>query len=212
MMARSPRTKQLGRGLITCCLPPGHVRVGSASKLLIVGIAIAIAKSSASAESVYDQRTGLGVTAPPEYSVKASPPRGRYTAVIDLKRQGARDTGCKVGFQPAAPAQARLTQAEINELVSGPERRAVLQSVFGLLYEIVGLEPLEHGGVQGSAAIATLKPLPTMPARATEMMNMFYLLETPAGRTTLVCLSERKDFAAHKLEFERILKSVVLPR
>ena len=47
------------------------------------------------------------------------------------------------------------------------------------VYEVRDVEQIEHDGVRGSAATATFKPIPELPSRASEMMNVFYLLETP---------------------------------
>lgn len=165
----------------------------------------------AAAQSVSDPQTGLSVTPPPGYEAKPGPSRGRNTAVIDVKRAGDRDTGCKVAYQPAAENQG-FTQAQINELVGTPQRRTVIESTLGVLYHLVDVEQIEHDGVRGSAAIATFKPIPGLPSRASEMMNVFYLLETPVGRTTVICISDKQDFADRRSEFEGVLRSVKLPR
>jgi hypothetical protein len=155
--------------------------------------------------------TGLAVTAPPGYQAKAAPARGRYTAIIDVKRANERDTGCKIAFSPS-PQNRRLTQTEINTLVDTPERRAVIEGTLGTLYQITAVDQFEQGGVRGSVATATFKALPGIPARASEMINLFYLLETPKGRTTIVCLSEQQTFSARKSEFDSLARSVTLPR
>jgi hypothetical protein len=87
----------------------------------------------------------------------------------------AADTGCRVAFQPNAQDRS-LGQAQINELVDTPERRAVIESTLGSLYQVAAIDEIEHAGVRGSVATATLKPLPGMPARAGDMINVFYLL------------------------------------
>ena len=178
---------------------------------LLASLALLLSHGVATAQSVTDAGSGLAVTPPAGYTAQSAPQRPRYSAVIDVKRNNDRDTGCKVGFQPSA-ANRSLSQTEINELVGAPERRAVIASSLGSLYEVAGVQQVEHAGVRGSVATATFKPLPGVPARASAMISLFYLLETPAGRTTIVCVSEKQDFAARRSEFDSVLRGVTLPR
>ena len=174
-------------------------------------MAVSLSGGGALAQSVADSQTGLSVTPPLGYEAHPGPSRGRNTAVIDVKRTRDRDTGCKIAFQPAAQNRG-LTQAQINELVGTPERRTVIESTLGVLYQVIDVEQIEHDGVRGSAATATFKPIPGLPSRASEMMNLFYLLETPVGRTTVICVSDKQDFADWRSEFDGVLRGVKLPR
>jgi hypothetical protein len=92
-------------------------------------------------QKVSDARTGLAVLPPPGYSAVLAPARGRYTALIDVKLGGDRDTGCKVGFQPAARNQ-NLSQAEINRMVDLPNRRDTIEATLGTFYNIERIEPM----------------------------------------------------------------------
>jgi hypothetical protein len=178
---------------------------------MMVAVLLLLSSAFAAAQSVSDLQTGLAVTPPAGYTAKSAPSRGRNTAVIDVKRNNDRDTGCRVAFQPNAQDRS-LSQAEINELVGTPERRAVIESTLGSLYQVAAVDQVEHAGVRGSVATATLKPLPGMPARASDMISVFYLLETPTGRTIIVCVSEKQASIQRRNEFDAVLRGVTLPR
>ena len=68
------------------------------------------------AQSVSDPQTGLSVTPPLGYEAKPGPSRGRNTAVIDVKRAGDRDAGCKIAFQPATQNQGLPKHKSTNWL------------------------------------------------------------------------------------------------
>ena len=185
--------------------------IGLRCCIVTATVAVTLSGLAARAQSVSDPQTGLSVTPPLGYEAKPGPSRGRNTAVIDVKRRDDRDTGCKIAFQPVAQNQG-FSQAQINELAGTPQRLTVVESTLGLLYEVREVEQIEHDGVRGSAATATFKPIPGLPSRASEMMNVFYLLETPVGRTTVICISDKQDFAGRRGEFNNVLRGVTLPR
>jgi hypothetical protein len=175
--------------------------------LSVGALAFMLSSPFAAAQTVSDPQTGLAVKPPASYSAKTAPGRGRYTAVIEVKRDSDRDTGCKVAFHPIAQ-NSGLNQAQINALVDTPERRAVIESSLGTLYQVTGIEQVQHAGVRGSVATATLKPLPGLPARAGDMISVFYLLETPTGRTTVVCVSDKQTIMQRRNEFDAVLRGV----
>ena len=185
--------------------------IGLRCCIVTATVAVSLSGFAARAQSVSDPQTGLSVTPPFGYEAKPGPSRGRNTAVIDVMRSGDRDTGYKIAFQPVAQNHG-FTQAQINELAGTPQRRTVIESTLGILYEVRDVEQIEHDGVRGSAATATFKPIPGLPSRASEMMNVFYLLETPVGRTTVICISNEQDFAGQRSEFDNVVRGVTLPR
>ena len=178
---------------------------------LVGALALLLSSPFAAAQTVSDLQSGLAVKPPAGYTAKAAPGRGRYTAVIEVKRDSERDTGCKVAFHPIEQ-NSGLNQAQINALVDTPERRAVIESTLGTLYQVTDMEQVQHAGVRGSVATATLKPLPGLPTRASEMISVFYLLETPTGRTTIVCVADKQTIMQRRNEFDAVLKGVALPR
>jgi hypothetical protein len=178
---------------------------------MMIGVVFVLSSVVAAAQTVSDSQTGLAVTPPPGYTAKAAPSRGRYTAVIEVKSDRDRDTGCRVAFHPIAQ-NSGLNQAQINVLAGTTERRAVIESTLGSLYQVTDIDQVEHAGVRGSVATATLKPLSGIPARASDMISVFYLLETPPGRTMIVCVSEKQALIQRRNEFDALLAGVTLPR
>jgi hypothetical protein len=78
-------------------------------------------------------------------------------------------------------------------------------------YNVSDIQSFEHAGIRGAAATATLKPLPGAPARAADLQTLFVLLETPSGRTNVVCLTEKQNFATRKAEFEAVARGLTVP-
>jgi hypothetical protein len=169
-----------------------------------------VAASAVHADGVKDPDSGLGVAPPQGYAASAASPRPPYSILYDVKRPDDRDTGCKVGYH-AAPQNASFSQAELNDLASKPERKQVIEGTLGALYELDALDLVEHAGVKGYAASGTFKARPGMPERAQQIATVFYIMETPKGRTTIVCVAERDDVAARKPEFEALLHGTTMP-
>ncbi len=44
------------------------------------------------------------------------------------------------------------------------------------------------------------------------MQTLFVLLETPRGRTNVVCVAERQTFGTRKREFEAVARSLMVPQ
>jgi hypothetical protein len=44
------------------------------------------------------------------------------------------------------------------------------------------------------------------------MLNLFYLLETPKGRTLTICVLDKQNAADRRSEFDAIVRSISLPR
>jgi hypothetical protein len=162
-------------------------------------------------QTASDANTGLAVSPPPGYSAKVAPARGRYTALIDVKRSDERDTGCKVGFQPVSNKE-KPSQDEINRLADTADRKVTIQNALGGFYNIERVDRIDHQGIRGSIAMGRFKELPGIPADAARMVNVFYLLETPAGRTTIICLAQDKVIDARKREFDLVVRGVTVPR
>jgi hypothetical protein len=165
---------------------------------------------AAAPEPVRDASVGLAVTPPAGYVARQIRPTGRYTSAFEVKLQADRNTGCKVAFQPASQ-NASMSQAQINSTTSTPTWQAQVRSSLGALYDVQAIAPFSHAGVQGAVATATLKALPGVPANASDMMNQFMILETPRGRTTIVCVSAKASFLSRRSDFEALARGLVIP-
>lgn len=166
---------------------------------------------AAAAEPLADAGSGLAVDPPAGYTASVAPPLGPNPVRFEVKKADDKDTGCQVAFAPA-PQNADLTQREINDIAGSPEWVDLSRSTIALLYDVRSAGSFEHAGVRGISMVADFKAKPDIPARALEIRTIFYILETPKGRTTTVCVGERATFEARKPEFEAVMRGVTLPR
>ena len=173
-------------------------------------LTLALAAVPAAADPVKDETSGLGVAPPSGYAATAVPARPPYTVMYDVKRPDDTDTGCKVGYN-AAPQNASFSQAQLNEVAGTPERKQVIEGMLGSLYEISGMDVVEHAGVRGFRISGTFKPRPGMPERAQQVATVFYMMETPKGRTTIVCVADRDNLDARKKDFEALMQGTTMP-
>jgi len=171
-----------------------------------LAIAAMLLAGPALAERVTDPATGLSVDPPDGYAAQIAPPRPPNTAVIAVRRGDDRDTGCQVAFRPA-PENAQFTQAQLNAAVQQSTWRDNTTRTLGTIYDIDHSEPLPHAGIEGFLVEGMVRMRPGIPERAREIRNLFVILETPVGRTTLVCVGETADFAARRAGFLDIIRS-----
>jgi hypothetical protein len=157
------------------------------------------------AQPVTDVATGLSVTPPKGYLAEVMQPGPRYVAQIGVKRPDGKDIGCRIGFQHAKQNEA-LTQAQINEFAAKPEWANLLRATLELAHEIRSIETYEQDGVRGAALVGAMKP------EALGIQTFFVIMETPKGRTNVVCVEGKDNFAARRPEFESIVRAVTLPR
>jgi hypothetical protein len=185
-------------------------RIVAAGAWVAILATCGLALHAASAAPVRDEASGLVVDPPEGYVVVKAAADARYAVVYSVKKADEEDTGCKVAFQ-AAPQNAPLTQEDINAFSSKPEWANLVKATLALVYEVASVEPFEQAGVAGAAAVADFKPIEDQP-RAGEVRSYLVLLDTPKGRTTVVCVGEKAGFEARKPEFEKIARTVSPPR
>lgn len=167
------------------------------------------------AELVRDEATGLSIQPPEGYVAKKAEGDPRYAAVYAVQKAGEVETGCKVAFQPTAqPAQSAepaLSQDEINTFTRKKEWFDLVRATLALRYDVASVEPLDHQGLLGAAVVADFKPIEDEP-KAADVRSYLVVFDTPKGRTTIVCVGDKKSFDARKPEFESIARGVAPPR
>ncbi|MFC7051883.1 hypothetical protein ACFQI3_04190 [Hansschlegelia quercus] len=174
-----------------------------------VALALAVFPAQA-AEPLRDEATGLSVQPPDGYLATVAEADPRYAAVFAVQKGEESEVGCKIAFQ-AAPQNAELPQEEINAFTQKKEWTELIRATLALRYDVASIEPFEQGGVAGAAVVADFKPVEGEP-RASEVRSYLVLIDTPKGRTTVVCVGEKASFAARKPEFEAIARGVSPPR
>ncbi|HEY0293075.1 MAG TPA: hypothetical protein VGC51_12220 [Hansschlegelia sp.] len=162
------------------------------------------------AEPLKDEASGLAVLPPDGYEASKAEGDPRYAAVFAVQKGGEADTGCKVAFQ-AAPQNAALGQEEINAFTQKKEWIDLIRATLALRYDVASVDPFEQGGLAGAAVVADFKPVEGEP-RASDVRSYLVLIDTPKGRTTIVCVGDKAGFDARKPEFEAIARAVSPPR
>jgi hypothetical protein len=165
------------------------------------------------AAPVRDAATGLSVDPPAGYAANAVPAtQGQAPgARIAIRRtQDNPQFGCQAAFAPASQ-NARLSQAQINETMGQSDWREAAQKAVSTLYTILSTELVENGAVRATVMVADLKPDSRLPAGADRIRTYFAIMETPRGRTNLVCVAEKDSFPARRAEFDAILRGTTAP-
>ena len=179
--------------------------------LRLLAIALPFWAAAATAAPLRDAATGLSVDPPPGYNAAAVPPSGAQAARFALRRSDDQDTGCQLAYV-SAPQNAGLTQAQINDLTRTPALQGVARARLSPVYDVREQSLFEHGGILRVTLVADLRPRDGLPARALALRSFFAILETPRGRTTMVCVADKTLFPARRAEFEAIARGIAPPR
>jgi hypothetical protein len=174
----------------------------------------AASDSAASSSVIVDDATGLKFTPPAGLTATRGAPRRGQDVVITVRTESGvpkaknRDGSlCAIAFANG-PANAKLSQAEINALSRKEEWRNVVKATFELIFTIAPLESITQKGVGGVRFTANPKPeFPDQDVHAS--MAMF---ETPRGRTSVVCVTDRASATSAEPIFAAIRAGVEFPR
>lgn len=183
----------------------------SSRRTALIVVSAALFATPLRAEPFRDEATGLAITPPAGYTTQPGPDHARYGVTVNVKKAEDKDTGCRVGFQPAAQ-NAALTQNEINAMAVTPEREGIIRNTLSTIYDVKSLTGFEHDGVKGVLVLGEFKMTPGIPPRAGELQNVLYMLETPKGRTNIVCVVEKTSYEQRRAEFEALARSTKVPR
>lgn len=165
----------------------------------------------AAAQALRDPATGLAVDPPAGYVATPMAVQGAQLARMAVRRPQDEDTGCQVAFV-AAPQNESLSQETLNRLARSPGWQRVITATLQPLYNVISTGPFVQRGIEGMELVAELRPRPDIPPRGQELRTLFVILETPRGRTTIVCSAEKAGFAARRGEFEAVARSTLPPR
>ena len=166
---------------------------------------------SARAELVRDDASGLTVVPPEGYSAGKLTPTETFTARFAVKKPDDRDTGCQVAFTPL-PQNAAYTQDQLNGVMASRLWLDLARATLTLNYNVIDEAPFAQGDIHGLMLVGDLKQRPGIPPRSQDVRTLFFILETPKGRTTTVCVGEKTNFDVRRSEFEAVVHGVTLPR
>lgn len=186
-------------------------RLLTASVLIPTFAGVALTAQSVRSEPVRDNASGLAVVPPAGYGASPIAPTETFKARISVKKPADRDTGCQVAFTPL-PQNAPYTQDEINGLMAARQWLDLARASITLNYDLLDTAPFAQGDIRGVVFVGDLKQRPGIPPRSQEVRTLFFLVETPKGRTTTVCVGEKASFDARRAEFDAVAHGVTPPR
>lgn len=179
--------------------------------VLLLLLAAPLQAQSLQSGPISDPATGLGVTPPPGYQGALLQAGNGQAAEIGLRRpEEAQDTGCRIGFSNARAAPGS-TQEELNAAARGADMDQRARNALSAVYDIQSSGPFEHAGILGLQLVTDIRSLPKIPLRAQEIRQLMVMLDTPKGRTTVVCVGEKADFEARLPEYLAIARAVAVP-
>ena len=184
------------------------------ARVMVRVIALAGLTGQALAEPVKDDATGLTMQPPAGYEARKAEGDPRYSAVYAVQKAGEVDTGCKIAFQSSQQsgpgADAPLSQEDINAFTQKKEWIELIRATLALRYDVATVEPFLNGGLSGASVVADFKPIEG--EKPDDVRSYLVVLDTPKGRTTLVCVGDKAGFEKRRPEFEAIARSVSPPR
>jgi hypothetical protein len=185
----------------------------SAKAVRVIGL-LGLLTGQAFAQPVRDEATGLTVQPPAGYEARKAEGDPRYAAVYAVQKAGELDTGCKIAFQSTQQsgpgAEAPLSQDDINAFTQKKEWIELIRATLALRYDVATVEAFSNGGLSGASVVADFKPIEG--EKPDDVRSYLVVLDTPKGRTTIVCIGDKAGFDKRKPEFEAIARSVSPPR
>ncbi len=160
-----------------------------------------------------DEATGLAVAPPAPFVTSRGGMASQDVVINIVSSTGVPPSGnsngvlCGVAFK-AAPANAELTQAQINALVSEPDWLAGAKAKMSAVFDFTAEQLVELAGVTGAEFWAR----PKIGPRASETSVYLAMFETPKGRTTMSCATTLAKSEEAKPHFAVIRNSITLPR
>lgn len=173
-------------------------------------MAVGLLAGTAMAAPLRDSTTGLTVDPPPGYVAKHATPGQRQAARISVQRPQDTELGCQVAYSPA-PQNAGMSQQDINAAMASEAWQSAARRALSMLYDLSGARTVDYGLFRAVMMQGSFKPRPDLPPRAQQITTFFGLMETPRGRTHIVCIAEKADFPQRRPEFEAVVRGVTPP-
>ena len=163
--------------------------------------------------SFVDPSTGFGLTVAAPFTVEPVS-RRQFDVGVGVKSSTGLPpivrTGqfvCEVGFKAAAQNND-VTREEINALVQKPEWRRLARAAIGLVFTITAERTFILAGFRGIEYQARPKAGPG----SEDVRTLMSIVETPKGRITIFCLTNKKAFQSSVASFRSLRNGVTLPQ
>ncbi len=182
-------------------------------KPIFVLVAALLAQPALARSPFADPSTGFGID-PPAPFVAEPTSRRQFDVGVGVKsttgQPAPAGTGayvCEAGFK-AAPQNNALTRAEINAQMDKPEWANLARAAIELAFNVTAQQRFTLQGFRGIEFRGSPKAGP-----GHENARMFMsMVETPKGRVTMVCITERAGFDRALARFRAIRATLNLPK
>ena len=164
----------------------------------------------AAAQRVTEPGSGLSVDPPAGYAAALAEARPPNAAAISLRRPEDTDTGCQIVFRPQRE-NAAFSQSVINQAVLGLTWGEEAARNLSAVYDIQQQDSFRHAGVEVIVLEGMVRMVPGVPERGREIRTIFFIFETPRGRTSVICVGEVGDFAVRRAEFVSVARAIDPP-
>jgi hypothetical protein len=163
--------------------------------------------------SFADPSTGFGITVPAPFTLEPTS-RRQFDVGIGVKSStglpplvGTGQYVCEAGFK-AASQNNDLTREEINAFVQKPEWRKVARAVIELGFTVSSERTFMLSGFRG----VEYQARPKFGPGAEEVRGLVSMVETSKGRTTVLCLTDRRAFQGSLATFRSLRSAVTIPQ
>lgn len=178
-----------------------------------VALAAILFAGSVAAQSYGDSVSGLSVSPPAGFRAEAGQPHPLFDVTIDISSKtgmpkAVNSTGqlCTLGFKPAAQ-NAELTREIINAQMAKPEWQQLYRTMFETIGTVSELKLFEHQGFNGIELIVT----PKAGSNAQDVRMFASALETPKGRTALICATDQTGLASALPQLKALRATIHAP-
>ncbi len=182
-------------------------------KAILASVILLQASAALAQNSFADPATGFGLAPPAPFAIEPTT-RRQFDVGVGIKSAsgqpapaGTSPYVCEAGFK-AAPQNASLTQAEINAQMEKPEWVRLIRATIELAFNVTAERRFTLQGFRGIEFQGSPKAGPGH-ENARMVMSM---VETPKGRVTMVCVTERSGFDRALPQFRAIRATITLPK
>jgi hypothetical protein len=165
------------------------------------------------AQTIIDPKFGLSVTPPDGYMAALWTPMPSRNVIIVVQRKEVENAGCIVEFKIGDSVDTD-TQADVNARSDDTGSIDRLRAEFSARYNIQSIEPIEHAGVRGAAIVGDRRFSDPMSATSAQKSTreLYVILDTVKGRTTINCETYRYDFSSRLPDFDAVVRSIAFPK